>query len=127
MKGKTAGNRGPRVAIALAVVAVVALLAATLRVHTQTSFATGAGPAGSAAYRQTIAFVQCMRSHGVPTLPVPPPGDSLSVPLTPNAVGGNFSGPVPQAFDACKQLDPSGKDTTNMQITLLRSKSPALP
>jgi hypothetical protein len=94
------------------------LLAATFRVHTQTSFVTSPGPAGSAPYRQAIAFVQCMRSHGVPTLPEPPPGDSLSVPLTPNAAGGNFSGPVPQAFDACKQLAPSGRETTNMQITL---------
>jgi hypothetical protein len=118
MKGKSAGNRDPRLAIALAVVAVVALLAATFRMHTQTSFATDPGPAGSAAYRQAIAFVLCMRSHGVPTLPVPPAGDSLSVPLTPNAVGGNYSGPVPQAFDACKQLAPSGRETTNMQITL---------
>jgi hypothetical protein len=73
MNGRTAGKRCPRLAIALVCVAVVALLATTFKVHTQTSFATGAGPAGSAAYRQAIAFVQCMRSHGVPTLPDPPP------------------------------------------------------
>ena len=78
MKGKTAGNRNPWLAIALVVVAVVALLATTFRVHAQTSFATGSGPAGSAAYRQEIAFVQCMRSHGVPKLPAPLPGEAPS-------------------------------------------------
>jgi hypothetical protein len=118
MNGKTAGNRRLRLAIALVVVAVVALLATTFRVHTQTSFATGAGPAGSAAYRQEIAFVQCMRSHGVPNLPDPPPGGSISVPLTQNGAGGKSSDPVPQAFDACMQLAPRGRETTNIQITL---------
>jgi len=114
----TSGNRGPRLAIALAVVAIVALLAATFRVYTQTSFSSGAGPAGSAAYRQEIAFVQCMRSHGVPDLPDPAPGDSISVPLTRNGAGGNSSDPVSQAFDACKRLAPRGRETTNIQITL---------
>ena len=69
MNGKTAGNRGPRLAIALVVVAVVALLATTFRIHTQTSFVTGSAPAASAAYRQEIAFVQCMRSQACPTCP----------------------------------------------------------
>jgi hypothetical protein len=118
MNRTTAGNRGPRLAIALVAVAVVALLAATFRVHTQTSFSPGAGPAGSAAYRQEISFVRCMRSHGVPDLPDPPPGDSISVPLTRNGTGGKSSDPVPQAFDACKQLAPRGRETTNIQITL---------
>jgi hypothetical protein len=105
MNGTTAGNRGPRLVIAMVAVAVVALLATTFRVHTQTSFATGAGPAGSAAHRQEIAFVQCMRGHGVPDLPDPPPGDSVSVPVT-------------QTLDACKQLAPRGRETTNVQIRL---------
>ncbi len=118
MNGKTAGNRGPRLAIALVVVAVVALLAATFRMHTQTSFATGSAPAASAAYRQEIAFVQCMRSHGVPNLPDPPPGGSISVPLTQNGAGGKSGDPVSQAFGACKQLAPHGRETTNIQITL---------
>ena len=83
-----------------------AVLAAAFRMHTQTSFSTGSGPAGSAAYRQEIAFAQCMRSHGLANVPDPPPGASISVPL-------------PQdGLDACKQLVPGGKDTTNIQITL---------
>ena len=118
MNGKTAGNLGPRLAIALVIVAVVALLAATFRVHTQTSFSTGSGPAGSAAYRQEIAFVRCMRSHGVPSLPDPPPGGSISVQLTQNGSGGKSRDPVPQAFDACKPLAPHGREDTNIQMTL---------
>jgi hypothetical protein len=118
MKGETAGNRNPRLAIALVAVAVFALLATTFRVHTQTSFATGSGPAGSAAYRQEIAFVQCMRSHGVPDLPDPPPGGSVSMPLTRTGAGPKSSDPGSQAFDACQRLAPRGRDTTNVQITL---------
>jgi hypothetical protein len=115
--GKIAGNR-PRLAIALVVVVVVALLATTFRVHTQTSFSTGSGPAGSAAYRQEIAFVRCMRGHGLPSLPDPPPGGSISVQLTRNGAGERSSDPATQAFDACKQLAPRGRDDTNIQITL---------
>jgi hypothetical protein len=116
--GKIAGNRDRRLAIALVVVVAVALLATTFRVHTQTSFSTGSGPAGSAAYRQEIAFVRCMRGHGLPSLPDPPPGGSISVQLTGNGAGERSSDPASQAFDACKQLAPRGRDDTNIQITL---------
>jgi hypothetical protein len=92
-------------------VAVVAVLAATFRVHTQTSFFTGSGPAGSAAYRQEIAFVRCMRSHGVPDLPDPPPGGSISVP-------SKSSDPTSRAVDACKQLAPRGRENMTVKITL---------
>ena len=82
MNARSAGTWGPRLAIALFAAVAVALLAATFRLDTRASFATGSGPAGTAAYRQEIAFAQCMRSHGVPSLPDPPPGSSISVPLT---------------------------------------------
>jgi hypothetical protein len=118
MNDKTAGNRGSRLAIALVVVAVVAVLAAAFRVHTQNSFSIGSGPAGSAADLQELAFVRCMRSHGAPGLPDPPPGGSISVQLTQNGAGGKSSGPVSQAFDACRQLAPRIRETTNIQITL---------
>jgi hypothetical protein len=118
MDGKTADNRSRRLAAALVAAAVVAVLAVAFGVHTQTSFATGSGPAGSAAYRQEIAFVRCMRSHGVPSLPDPPPGASISVRLTHDGTGGKSGGPVPQAFAACKQLAPRGRETTDIQITL---------
>jgi hypothetical protein len=86
-------------------VAVIAVLAATFRVHTQSAFVTGSGPAGSAAYRQEIAFAQCLRSHGLPDVPDPPPGGSISVPMT-------------QALDACKHLVPRGRENTTVKITL---------
>ena len=69
MNDKTAGNRGPRRAGALAFVAVVAVLATACSVQTYISYP--ASSAGSATYRQEIAFVRCMRSHGVPNLPDP--------------------------------------------------------
>jgi hypothetical protein len=118
MNGKIADNRGPRLAITLVVVAVMAVLAATFRVHMQTSFATGFGPAGSTSYRQEIAFVRCMRSHGAPGLPDPPPGGSINMQLTQNGAGAKSSDPVPQAFNACRQLAPRGRETTNIQIRL---------
>jgi len=104
MNGQTAGHRGRRLAGALAVVAVVAVLAPTFRVHAQTTTSYPAGPAGSAAYRQEIAFVQCLRSHGVPNLPVPPPGGSITLPE--------------KAADACHQLAPRGRQTTTIKIVL---------
>jgi hypothetical protein len=107
MNGKTAGNRGPWLAVALAVVAVVALLAATFRVHVQTYTSYPAGSAGSATYRQEIAFVQCLRSHGVPWLPdPPPPGGSLNLRDSQKAV------------NACRRLAPRGREMSKIQIVL---------
>jgi hypothetical protein len=118
MNGKTAGIRRPELAIALIVVAVIAVLAPTFRAHTHLVFSTGSGPAGSAAYRQEIAFARCMRSHGLPDFPDPAPGGSISMQLTQNGAGGKSSDPVSRAFDACKQLAPRGREATNIQITL---------
>jgi hypothetical protein len=107
MNGKTAGNRSPRLAVALTVVAVVALLAATFRVHVQTYTSYPAGPAGSAAYRQEVAFVQCLRSHGVPGVHgPPPPGGSV-----------NLQGSQ-EAVRACQRLAPRGRQTSKVQIVL---------
>ncbi len=112
MNGKAAGYRGPRLAGALAVVAVVALLAASFRVHVQTYTSYPAGPAGSATYRQEVAFVQCLRSHGLPGLPdPPPPGGSVNLQVTQNGIGG-------KAVDACQRLAPRGRETTKIQIVL---------
>jgi hypothetical protein len=115
MNGKTAGNRGRWLAGALA---VVAMLAATFRVHVQTYTSYPAGSAGSAAYRQEIAFVQCMRGHGVPNLPVPPPGGSITVQKTQNGTGGKPSDPTAKAANACQQLAPRGREMTNLKIVL---------
>jgi hypothetical protein len=38
--------------------------------------------------------------------------------LTQNGAGGKSSDPVSQALDACKQLAPHGRETTNIHIAL---------
>jgi len=118
MNGKTAGNRRRRLAVTLAVAAVIAVLAPTLRVHVQTYTSYSAGSAGSATYRQAIAFVQCLRGYGMPNLPTPPPGGSITLQGTQNGTGGKPGDPTAKAVDACKQLAPRGRRITNLQIVL---------
>jgi hypothetical protein len=111
MNGKTAGNRGPWLAGALVAAAVVAVLAATFRVHVRTYISY---PAGSATYRQEVAFVRCMRSHGMPDLPYPaPPAGSIAPQETQDGTAGEPSDP-----DACKGLAPHGRKITTIQIVL---------
>ena len=74
------------------------------------------GPAGSVTYAQELAFVQCMRSHGVPNFPDPPPGSSITLQVPQNGAGGKPSDPATQALDACKHLLPRGRETTKIQI-----------
>jgi len=106
MNGTTANTRGPRhVGLLVAVAAAAALLIAAFRVQTYTTFSTGTGPAGSAAYQQEIAFTQCMRAYGVPDVPSPSPGYSISM-------------PVPRGASACERLAPGGRETTNIRIVL---------
>jgi hypothetical protein len=119
MNGRPAGRWRRWLAGALAVVAVVAVLAATFRVHAQTYTSYPAGPAGSAAYRQELAFVQCLRRHDVPGWPaVPPPGGSLTLPVTQNGAGGKPGDPTAKAVDACQRLAPRGREITNVQVVL---------
>ena len=118
MNGKTAGNRRRWLALALAVAAVIAVLAPTFRVHVQTYTSYPAGLAGSATYRQDIAFVQCMRSHGVPNLPAPPPGGSITLPGTQNGTEAKPGDPTAKAVHACRRLAPRGREITNLKIVL---------
>jgi hypothetical protein len=111
MIGRAVGTRGQRIAGGLVILALVALLAVTFRVRTRDSFAIGAGPAGSAAYRQAAAFAACMRGHGEPGVPTPPPGDGITVQLP-------GSGPEARAVAACKALAPTGREDTSVSITL---------
>ena len=69
MNDKTGGSRGPRRAGALAVVAAVAVLATACGVHV--SFSGGSASTGSAAFRENLAYAQCMQTHGVPNFPDP--------------------------------------------------------
>jgi hypothetical protein len=119
MNGRLAGRWGRWLAGALAVVAAVAVLAATFRVHTQTYTSYPAGPAGSVTYRQEMAFVQCLRRHGVPGLPaIPPPGGSLTLQVPQNGTGGKPGDRTAKAVDACQRLAPRGREITNVQVVL---------
>jgi|SRR5580692_914453 hypothetical protein len=114
MNGKTGGIRDPRRAGALAAAAAAAVLATACSAQTSTSY--HAGPAGSATYRQDIAFVQCMRRHGVRNLPDPPPGGGITLQVPQNGAQGKPGDPWAQGVDACKHLLPRGREITNIQI-----------
>lgn len=98
--------------VVLALIAI-ALLAATFRVKTQNSFIIPSGPAGSAAYRQAVDYVACMRGYGVPDMPDPPAGADYAI-----TVQVPDSGPVARAVRACKRLAPDGHGSTNVSVTL---------
>ena len=71
MNDKTGGNRGPRRAGALAVVAAVAVLATACGVCMCMRSSGGSASAGSATYRANLAYAHCMQTHGVPNFPDP--------------------------------------------------------
>lgn len=101
MNGKTGGNRSPRRAGVLAVVAVVAVLTAAcgvVHVHI--------GSAGSATYRADLAYAQCMRAHGLTKFPNPNSSGGFS-----GQVNVKANSPATRANDACKHLLPRGSAT----------------
>jgi subtilase family serine protease len=101
MNGKTGGNRGPRRAGALAVVAAAAVLTTAcgvVHVH------FGSARAESVTFQPNPAFMQCMHSHGLTNLPNPNPSKSITVQLKGNS-------PVARAYDACKHLLQRGSAT----------------
>ena len=69
MNGMTGGNRGPRRAAALAVVAAVAVLTAACGVHVHFGSSGGSASAGPPTYRANLAYAHCMQTHGVPDFP----------------------------------------------------------
>ncbi|HET9968673.1 MAG TPA: S53 family peptidase, partial [Streptosporangiaceae bacterium] len=105
MNGKTRGSRAPQRAAVLPIVAAVAVLSAgcdVVHVHFGSSGAS-ASP-GSATFQPTLAFVQCMHSHGLKTFPNPGPGKSVTLQLTGNS-------PIVRGYDACKHLLPGTSAT----------------
>ena len=58
------------------------------------------GASGSSAYQEDLAFAHCMRAHGVPDFPDPPPDGGF--PRT----GGADSLQSGSAMDACEHLLP---------------------
>jgi hypothetical protein len=101
MNHKTGCSRGLRRAGALTVVAAVAMLAAAC--GSAASSSTASTSADSAIYRQDLAFVQCLRSHGFPKTPSPSPGGHY-VFVVPR---GPLTGPRAGPYEACKHLLPA--------------------
>jgi hypothetical protein len=102
MNDKTGGNRGPRRAGALAVVAAAAALA--------TACSGGSDPssASSPTFAQEVALAQCMRSHGVPNFPDPNPSGGFSLHET-------IDGQILAAYGACRHLLPGGPSLAEVQ------------
>jgi hypothetical protein len=119
MNGKTAGNRGRWLVRALVAVAVVVVLAVAFGMHVQTDISHPVGLPGSVTYRQEMAFLQCLRSHGMPNLPTfGPGGGSITLPNPQNGAGGEPSESTVRAEDACQRLAPRGRETRQIRITL---------
>jgi hypothetical protein len=112
MNGKVGGARGLRRGVALGAAAAVAVLATACGSSGSGgggSSSAGSGSVDSAAYRQDVAFVQCLRSHGEPNFPDPRPGHLVTV--EESGSGGNPGSPMTQAVDACRQLAPRASTT----------------
>ncbi len=115
MNDKTGGNRGPRRAAALAVVAAVAVLA--------TGCSGGSAPSSASppTYAQMLALAQCMRSHGVPDFP-DPSASSEGYSLAPNGslegAGGSVdinSSQAQAAYGDCRHLLPGGPSVSQLE------------
>jgi subtilase family serine protease len=116
MNGKTGGNRGPRCAAALTVVAAVAVLTAC---GGSPSSSGGSASAESATYRADLAYAQCMQTHGVPDFPDPNPSADINISGQPH---GNS--PAARANDACEHLLPAGSTGTGGATAPATASSP---
>ena len=117
MNGKTGGNRGPRRAAALAVVAAVAALTAGCGVvHVHFGSSAGSASAEPATYRANLAYAHCMQTHGVPDFPDPIPSARISISIS-GQPNGNPNSPTARANDACKHLLPAGSTGTGSATT----------
>jgi len=116
MNGKTGGNRGPRCAAALTVVAAVAVLTAC---GGSPSSSRSSASAESATYRADLAYAQCMQTHGVPDFPDPNPSAGINISGQPH---GNS--PAARANDACEHLLPAGSTGTGGATAPTTASSP---
>ena len=100
-------SRRLRGAGTLAVVAAVAMLAACGGGSPSPS--PSSAHATPAAYRENLAFAQCMRAHGLPGFPLPRPSANFSFG---GQLTGNGNSPAARAYDACKHLLPRRSTAT---------------
>jgi hypothetical protein len=112
MNDKTGGNRGPRRAAALAVVAAVAVLATAC--GSSTPSPVGPGPGGSYSYPQELALAQCMRGHGLPNFPDPDPSGGFSS----NVLSMVDSSQGQAAYGACRHLLTGAPSISQLQQDL---------
>ncbi len=106
-----AGGTGPRLRGSGV---LAAALAGTLLLAAACAGGSGGGSSGPAAsqYQQSLAYSECMHSHGAPDFPHPKrgPGGSLIYPVTPPP--GMLSSPgYDAAFRACRKLAPGSART----------------
>ena len=130
MNGKTGGNRGPRRAAALAVVAAVAVLAACGGSPTphggsptphggSSSSSDGSASTETATYRADLAYAHCMQTHGVPDFPDPKPSGDISISGQPR---GNS--PAARANEACEHLLAAGSTGTGSATAAAMASPP---
>ncbi len=112
MNGNTGGNRGPRRAGILAVVAAAAVLATACNlVHVHVRSSGGAASTGSATFRANLAYAHCMQTHGAPNFPDPTnSSERFHISGHPKV---KVTGPMAQANKACEHLLPPGSVTTS--------------
>ncbi len=106
-----AGGPGPRLRRA-GVLAGTLLLAAACGGGCGSGSSRPAASSGQSLYQQSLAYSECMHSHGAPDFPDPKrgPGGSLIYPVTPPP--GMLSSPgYDAAFRACRKLAPRGGRT----------------
>jgi subtilase family serine protease len=107
MNGNSGGNRGPRRAGALAVLAAVAVLVAACGGSSPSS-STGSASRGSPTFRANLAYAHCMQTHGLPNFPDPNPSESFSVS---GQLNGNANSPAARANTSCEHLLPRAPTT----------------
>jgi hypothetical protein len=96
------------------------VLAGTVLLAAACGSSSPAAVAGPANYQKAVAYVQCMRTHGVPDYPDP---NNNGVFISTKENRGDFGGPrAASANQACQHLLPNGGQLTPAQQQQLTSQ-----
>jgi hypothetical protein len=107
MNDNTDGTRGSRRAWLLTCMVGVVLLMTACGASGGSSSTSTPAPAQTTRYEKTLAFSQCMRSHGVPEFPDPNANGAIAL----GSVAGQIkldSSQVQSALVICRHLLPNG-------------------